>query len=132
MDVDVLFNSNLVALEELDISENKWLCDKNILKGTQTGFIILKLLRLVADWIRNHYSDAAKHSRTFFLANAAKTTCDRPYKLQGKNLMDLQVSDVGFNYDEKLDTTTVATVVENVTDSVSQETTTLIDFSKVS
>lgn len=45
--------------------------------------------------------------------------------------MDLKVTDVGSTYDEKTDTTAVTPVVENVTEQVSQETTTLIDFSKV-
>lgn len=65
------------------------------------------------------------------MSNAGKTTCHRPYKFQGKSIMDLKAGDVKEEYNEKLDTTTVAPVFENTTEAVVTETTTLIDFSKV-
>lgn len=120
--------SILTNLSEIDLSGNKWLCDKNILKSRIIGFLIK--LSLVSDWIRIQYSNAAKTSRSFFLSNAGNTLCERPYTLQGKSIMDLKSTDVN-DYNEKLDTTTIALILENTTEAAVAETTTSIDFSKV-
>jgi hypothetical protein len=86
---------------------------------------------LVADWIRSQYQNAAKTSKSFLLVNAGQTLCNRPYNLQGKSIMDLKSDDVKSDYIEKLDTTTAPSIAESTTETASNETTTLVDFSKV-
>ncbi|KAI6225910.1 hypothetical protein M3Y95_00746800 [Aphelenchoides besseyi] len=116
LNVDVIRDLNLT---ELNIGDNPWLCDRKLFE--------------IVNWIKKQYSDGAKNSREFLLANAANTTCHRPYSLQGRNVMELKDSEVPFVYDYDIDTTTAIQPTETTTfDPNDNSTLNVFDLSKLS
>ncbi|KAI6207830.1 Leucine Rich repeat-containing domain protein [Aphelenchoides besseyi] len=128
LNVDVIRDLNLT---ELNIGDNPWLCDRKLFESKWQFTSIQKLL--VVNWIKKQYSDGAKNSREFLLANAANTTCHRPYSLQGRNVMELKDSEVPFVYDYDIDTTTALQPTETTTsDPNDNSTINIFDLSKLS
>jgi len=106
----------LHKLEEINLSNNPWLCD------TQIWDLI--------DWVKKTYISAAESSREFFLFDSNSTQCARPYSKQHTVLLELKQSDLT-PYDEAMDTTTpkLTTTTESDFDL---ENITLINFEDVS
>ena len=106
----------LTKLEEINLSQNPWLCDVHIWN--------------LIDWVRKTYISAAESSREFFLFDSNATQCARPYSKQHTVLLELKQSDLS-SYDESTDTTTprVTTTTQSDLDT---ENVTLINFDDVS
>ncbi|TKR93649.1 hypothetical protein L596_008063 [Steinernema carpocapsae] len=105
---------SLEELESIDLSDNPWLCDKQIYS--------------LISAIENKYKLAFEEKKDFLLENANNTFCSRPYKLRFKSLFELLEEELE-EYNEKMDTTTppTTTATSNETEGT-VETTPIFDL----
>ncbi|PAV85942.1 hypothetical protein WR25_23544 isoform D [Diploscapter pachys] len=101
--------NDLPLLEELDTSENPFQCDSEL-----TNFISA---------VEQRHKTAANEKKEFLFSNANATICDRPYKLHGKLLMELDTSTLE-EYDPDSDTTTVPPTTDKPPPEIESGTTT--------
>ncbi|CEF66480.1 Leucine-rich repeat and Leucine-rich repeat, typical subtype and Leucine rich repeat 4-containing protein [Strongyloides ratti] len=89
------------ALTDIDLSNNPWLCDKEI--------------RNLKKAIEKKYETAIKFKVEFFLKQSNNTLCNRPYKLENKKIMELEVDKLE-DYDSSKDFTTLPpeTTTQNI------------------
>uniref|UniRef100_A0A0K0F661 Uncharacterized protein n=1 Tax=Strongyloides venezuelensis TaxID=75913 RepID=A0A0K0F661_STRVS len=105
------------AIIEIDLSNNPWLCDKEIANIKRA--------------IEKKYEVATKFKVEFFLKQSNNTLCNRPFKLEKQKIMELEVDKLE-NYDPSKDFTTLppATtgieIIESTTEAFNIEDITIL------
>uniref|UniRef100_A0A0K0DWZ8 LRRCT domain-containing protein n=1 Tax=Strongyloides stercoralis TaxID=6248 RepID=A0A0K0DWZ8_STRER len=94
------------AITEIDLSNNPWLCDKEM--GN------------IKKVIEKKYEVAMKFKVEFFLKQSNNTLCSRPFKLEKQKIMELEVDKLE-DYDPSKDFTTLPP--ETTTQNADKETT---------